>query len=43
MAVVPGKAYGEAYDSYIRIAFTQDVPVLLDAASKIVDYVEACL
>lgn len=41
VAVVPGKAYGNHYDNYVRIAFTQDIPVLQEAARRIVDFVEA--
>lgn len=42
VAVVPGKAYGGSYDSFVRIAFTQDVSILVEAASRIVEFVEAC-
>lgn len=41
VAVVPGVAYGAAYDNYIRIAFTQDVKVLEDACKRIRKFVES--
>jgi len=40
VAVVPGIAYGKAYDDYIRIAFTHDLPVLADACARIRRFVE---
>ena len=39
IAVVPGKAYGDNYDSYIRIAFTKPIDILADAANKIEEFV----
>lgn len=38
IAVVPGKAYGDNYDDYIRIAFTKPVEILADAISKIEEF-----
>ena len=35
VAVVPGITYGKAYDDYIRIAFTHDADVLLEACRRI--------
>ena len=43
VAVVPGKAYGEEYDEYIRIAFTLDEKILVEAAKKIISFVEECI
>lgn len=40
VAVVPGVAYGKAYDDYIRIAFTHDVSVLSEACDRISRFVE---
>jgi len=40
VAVVPGIAYGKAYDNYIRIAFTHDVKVLAEACKRIRKFVE---
>jgi len=40
VAVVPGIAYGKAYDNYIRIAFTHDVKVLSEACARIRRFVE---
>lgn len=40
VAVVPGKAYGEKYDGYIRIAFTKDIPVLTEAARRMIDFLD---
>lgn len=39
VAVVPGKAYGDNYDGYIRIAFTKDTDSLISAAKKIKDFI----
>lgn len=39
VAVVPGKAYGDNYDCYIRIAFTKPGDVLADAVDKIKEFV----
>lgn len=39
IAVVPGKAYGENYDGYIRIAFTKPIEILSDAMDKIEEFV----
>lgn len=39
VAVVPGKAYGDKYDSYIRIAFTKPINVLSAAVDKIEEFV----
>lgn len=41
VAVVPGRAYGGAYDDYVRIAFTHDVSVLLEACKRIRKFVES--
>lgn len=35
VAVVPGVAYGKAYDNFIRIAFTHDLPILQEASARI--------
>lgn len=35
VAVVPGRAYGEEYDKYIRIAFTKDLSTLKMAVDRI--------
>ena len=35
VAVVPGLAYGDAYDSFIRIAFTVSVTRLSEALARI--------
>lgn len=35
VAVVPGVAYGKAYDNFIRIAFTHDLPILQEASVRI--------
>ena len=40
VAVVPGIAYGKAYDGYVRIAFTHDVGVLSEACDRIRNFVE---
>lgn len=42
VAVVPGVAYGDAYENYIRIAFTLDEEKLLEAAKRIIEFVENC-
>ena len=39
IAVVPGIAYGDSFDNYIRIAFTIDVKELIRAADGIVTFV----
>lgn len=39
IAVVPGKAYGDNYDSYIRIAFTKPISILSVAIDKIEEFV----
>lgn len=39
IAVVPGKAYGENYDGYIRIAFTKPIDILNVAVNKIKEFV----
>lgn len=38
IAVVPGIAYGETYDDYIRIAFTKDIPTLKIAVERLNKY-----
>ncbi len=40
IAVVPGIAYGDNFDNYIRIAFTIDVKELIRAADGIVSFVK---
>lgn len=35
VAVVPGKAYGDMYDDYIRLAFTHDVSKLKEAVRRL--------
>ena len=35
VAVVPGVAYGKAYDNFIRIAFTHGLPILQEACVRI--------
>lgn len=35
VAVVPGIAYGEMYDNYVRIAFTKDIETLKEAVLRI--------
>ena len=40
VAVVPGNAFHESGEGYIRIACTLDVPILLEAAEKIKHFVE---
>lgn len=35
IAVVPGVAYGEMYDDYIRIAFTKKIDILKDAVKRL--------
>lgn len=39
IAIVPGKAYGDNYDSYIRIAFTKPIDILATAVDKIEEFV----
>lgn len=41
VAVVPGVAYGKAYDNFIRIAFTHDVKVLSEACKRIGHFVSS--
>ena len=41
VAVVPGVAYGKAYNDYVRIAFTHDVRVLSEACARIRCFVES--
>lgn len=41
VAVVPGVAYGKAYDNFIRIAFTHDVKVLAEACKRIEHFVSS--
>lgn len=41
VAVVPGIAYGAAYDDYIRIAFTHEVNILAEACNRISKFVES--
>ncbi len=40
VAVVPGKAYGEEYDDYVRIAFTLKEELLNEAMKRIKDFCE---
>ena len=40
IAVVPGKAYGETYDRYVRIAFTKNIDILENAVKKIKEFVD---
>lgn len=40
VAVVPGVAYGKAYDDYVRIAFTHGIGVLTEACGRIRCFVE---
>lgn len=40
VAVVPGLAYGDAYDNYIRIAFTVQCPRLKEAMGRISEFVD---
>lgn len=35
VAVVPGKAYGDMYDDYIRLAFTRDISKLKEAVTRL--------
>lgn len=39
VAVVPGVAYGDNYDNYVRIAFTQNENVLKDASNRIKSFI----
>ena len=39
VAVVPGKAYGENFDGYVRIAFTKEIDILSDATDKIEEFI----
>lgn len=41
IAVVPGIAYGEKYNNYIRIAFTKEIDTLNQAIEKISDFVDS--
>ncbi len=38
IAVVPGVAYGDMYDDYIRIAFTKDITLLQIAVERMKEY-----
>ena len=40
VAVVPGVAYGDGFDNYIRIAFTLDKAMIKEAAKRITEFVE---
>ncbi len=40
VAVVPGVAYGENFDNYVRIAYTLDKDIIKEAAKRIVEFVE---
>lgn len=40
VAVVPGNAYGESFDKYVRIAFTRDESILSEAVNRITDFVK---
>lgn len=40
VAVVPGVAYGDDFDNYVRIAFTLKDPLIEEAAKRIVVFVE---
>lgn len=40
VAVVPGIAYGDDFDNYIRVAFTLDKAVIKEAAKRITKFVE---
>ena len=39
VAVIPGLAYGDAYDDFIRIAFTVECPILSEAFDRIASFV----
>ena len=41
VAVIPGVAFGDAFDSYIRLAFTQDEEIIKKGVNKIRQYVKA--
>ena len=41
VAVAPGIAYGKKYDSYIRIACTLNKKILLEAADRILEFVNS--
>ena len=41
VAVVPGIAYGESFDNYVRLAFTQDEEIIKNGINKIGQYVRA--
>ena len=43
VAVVPGVAYGDAFENYIRIAFTLEEETLIEAAKRIVEFAEGLL
>ena len=43
VAVVPGLAYGDAYDDYIRIAFTVQGPRLQEAIGRLAAFVHRIL
>ena len=38
LAIVPGRAYGESYDGFVRIAFTKDIDVLGEAMDRLEEY-----
>ena len=38
VAVVPGNAYGEMYDNYVRIAFAKKIDVLTEAVKRIGEF-----
>lgn len=40
VAVVPGEAYGDGFDNYVRIAFTLKDSLIKEAAKRIVAFVE---
>lgn len=40
VAVVPGVAYGDGFDNYIRIAFTLNKAMIKEAAKRITEFVE---
>lgn len=43
VAVVPGVAYGDAFDDYIRIAFTLEEEKLIKASERIIEFAEGLL
>ena len=38
LAIVPGRAYGESYDGFVRIAFTKEIDVLEEAMDRLEVY-----